>query len=172
MNTNGWILSQEAAVFKARLIQTLKPDAILRVGSTGALQSIISDSKIPRLQVEAPSSSITTRPRTQRKELRRIGYRRFLRGDVRTFPLRKMNLKLLGRSGPELNAEMANLIVGLLNSLGYLMQIGVILSLDSNSVKVYSRVRGTPNSIEIGSIRVSIDGTELVSATTIETLRL
>jgi polynucleotide 5'-hydroxyl-kinase GRC3/NOL9 len=163
INTDGWILGEEAVAFKGELIQAIKPDIVLLVGPTGTLQNLVADSKV-RCQHVAASRSVAVRSRRQRMELRRIGYRRFLRGAVaRTYPIRKLNMKPSAQPDWKSFTLMKHLIVGLLDSSRFMMQIGIILDLNSDSVRIYSRCRFNPDSVEVGKIRLSMDGAELDS---------
>ena len=58
-------------------------------------------------------------------------------------------------------SELRNLIVGLLDDQGYLLQIGILQSLDEDSFRVYSRTTDHLREIELGNVKLSTDGVEL-----------
>ncbi len=58
-------------------------------------------------------------------------------------------------------SELRNLIVGLLDAQGYLLQIGILQSLDEDSFRVYSRSTEHLKEVELGNVKLSPDGVEL-----------
>lgn len=116
------------------------------------------------MNVEA-SAEVLARSRSDRREIRVAGYRRFLEGGrTRSVALQRVNVRV-PRRFPPLQApqsrEFKNLIVGLLDSQGYLLQIGVLTGLEKEVLRVYSRPVEGLREIEIGFIKLSTDGTEL-----------
>lgn len=116
------------------------------------------------MNVEA-AKEVLARSRSDRREIRFAGYRRSLEGGrTRTIPLRGVNITTPSGfppiQGPE-SCELNNLIVGLLNSQGYLLQIGVLMCLKNEALRVYSKSVEGVRKIEVGYIKLSTDGTEL-----------
>ena len=56
---------------------------------------------------------------------------------------------------------LRNLIVGLLDAQGYLLQIGILQNLDENSFSVYSRPAEGLRDVELGNVKLSPSGVEL-----------
>jgi len=56
---------------------------------------------------------------------------------------------------------LRNLIVGLLDAQGYLLQIGILQNLDENSFSVYSRPAERLKDVELGNVKLSPSGVEL-----------
>ena len=56
---------------------------------------------------------------------------------------------------------LRNLIVGLLDAQGYLLQIGILQNLDENSFSVYSRPVEGLRDVEVGNVKLSPSGVEL-----------
>ena len=158
INTDGWILGQEAIRFKTKLIRTLKPDLVLAVGSTGEIQTLI-EKKIRYMRVEIPQY-VLTRSRVERSEFRAMNYRRFLEGALsRKLSLDEISLKF-PNSKMGLNGDL-NFIVGFLNSEGLLLEIGILLGLNEKSIKIYTRYSGESNQIEVGRVKLLKNGSEL-----------
>jgi polynucleotide 5'-kinase involved in rRNA processing len=53
------------------------------------------------------------------------------------------------------------LIIGLLDERGYLIQIGVLLYTEAETVRVYSRVAKGVRRIELGYVKLTTTGKEL-----------
>jgi polynucleotide 5'-hydroxyl-kinase GRC3/NOL9 len=164
INTDGWVLEPEAILYKIKLIDAIEPDLVLGIATGTELQPILSGSRARSMNVEA-SAEVLARSRSDRREIRVAGYRRFLEGGrTRSVALQRVNVRV-PRRFPPLQApqsrEFKNLIVGLLDSQGYLLQIGVLTGLEKEVLRVYSRPVEGLREIEIGFIKLSTDGTEL-----------
>ena len=163
INTDGWIQDPEATLYKVRLISAIDPDLIIGIARHNELDPILSGSKASSLRVEAPEE-VLTRSRTDRRELRTAGYRRFLKGAAtKTFQLQSVRVKL-PRGIPELQQvprrDLRNTIVGLLDNEGFLLGIGVLLEFEKNSLRIYSKIVQDVSVIELGLVKLSLDGTE------------
>jgi polynucleotide 5'-hydroxyl-kinase GRC3/NOL9 len=164
INTDGWVLDPEAIVYKAELIEAVRPDLVLAMAVGGELESIISKTSIASMRIEAPAT-ILTRSRSDRREIRTAAYRRFLDGGkTRTYSLRETGVRLPpGLTLAQLagDSELRNLLVGLVDEEGFLLQIGVLLGLEKESVRVYSRSADSLKEIELGYVKLTTDGVEL-----------
>ena len=164
INTDGWALDPEAILYKIKLITATEPDLVVGLATGTELQPILSGSRAISINVEAPEI-VLTRSRSDRREIRIAGYRRFLDGGTtRTLPLRKVKVRM-PKGFPPLQSrysrELSNLIVGLLDEKGYLLQIGVLLDFGTGLLKVYSRPIEGVREIELGYVKLSTDGVEL-----------
>jgi polynucleotide 5'-hydroxyl-kinase GRC3/NOL9 len=164
INTDGWVSDPDAIIYKAALIEAVRPDLVLGIAIGGELEPILSRAAAISMQIEAPTT-ILMRSRRDRREIRAAAYRRFLDGGrARRYSVREIRVKLpYGSPQPELvqPSELRNLVVGLLDSEGYLLQIGVLLSLEEDSAKVYSRHADHLKEIELGYVKLSTAGAEL-----------
>ena len=164
INTDGWVLDHEAIIYKVKLIDAVRPDLVLGIAAGGELEPIMSKISAMSMRIEAPTT-ILPRSQSDRRQIRTSGYRRFLNGGAtRVYPTRAIRLELpIGVSSVETTrmSQLRNLIVGLLNDQGFLLQIGVLLSLDDNSLRVYSRAVDHLAGIELGYVKLSTDGAEL-----------
>jgi len=164
INTDGWILDPEAIIYKVKMIEAIEPDIVLGISVGNELQPILSSSRARSLRVESPKN-ILARSRNDRRENRTAGYRRFLDGGkVSTYSLRAIALRLPDEIRPSdlrMNTGLNNLIVGMLDEQGFLVQIGVILVLGTDSLQVYGGPSQGVKSIEVGYVRLSTEGVEL-----------
>jgi len=164
INTDGWVLDPEAILYKIKLIAAIEPDLVLGIATGTELQPILSKSRTRSMNVEA-SKEVLARSRSDRREIRMGGYRRFLDGGrTRSIPLQKVNVRIPKRLPPlqsPKSRELNNLIVGLLDDQGYLLQIGVLIDVGKDVLRVHSRCVDGVREIEIGYVKLSTDGTEL-----------
>jgi polynucleotide 5'-kinase involved in rRNA processing len=56
---------------------------------------------------------------------------------------------------------LSNLVVGLLNNDGYMLQIGILMGLGDGIARVYSRPVEAVRTLEVGYVRLSTSGAEL-----------
>lgn len=164
INTDGWVLDPEAIMYKLDLISAIKPDLVIGISTGTELDPILSASATRSMRVEV-SQVVLTRSRTDRRDIRSASYRRFLDGGaVRTLSLRNVQAKMPNGLPPIQrwqSRDLQNLIVGLLDDEGYLLQIGVLLSFDGEFIKVYSKPFARVREIELGYVRLSTGGIEL-----------
>jgi polynucleotide 5'-hydroxyl-kinase GRC3/NOL9 len=164
INTDGWVLDPEAIIYKVDLIETIQPDLVLGIAIGRELEPILSKGAVTSMKIEAPGT-VLTRSRTDRREIRTAGYRRFLDGArTGTFSMRETQVRLpkeLRSIRMAQSSDLENLIVGLLDDNGYMLQLGVLLSLGEDSLRVYSRPVDRLVEIELGYVKLSTDGVEL-----------
>ena len=151
-------------MYKFGLIAAIKPDLVIGIPVWTELEPILSASAARSIRVEA-SRAVLTRSRTDRRELRDVRYRRFLEGGfARTLSLRNIHATMPVGLPPIQrwqDRDLENLIVGLLDDDGYLLQIGVLLKFEKGYLKIYSRPAEGVREIEIGYVQLSTDGSEL-----------
>ena len=163
VNTDGWVHDAAAIMYKRELISTVNPDKLVGIGPIDSFNSVVHTTKIHPLVVESPEV-ILIRTRRERKEIRRIGYQRFLaRSTSYTLKLDNVKLKLrksIMEAFSKRNINMSNVILGFLNDKGFLDQIGILESMTRSNLTVYSRRNHQPVIIEFGYVRLARDGTE------------
>ena|SRR5208337_3036363 len=164
INTDGWVADPEAIQYKIDLIAQTKLDLVIGLGFGNELQPILAGSGAQSMSVE-PAKDVLSRSRSDRRKIRIDGYRRFLDGgSVRAFALSEVqlsipeNLSFLGKSK---RSELRDIIVGLLDENRYLVQIGILLALDSRTVRVYCRPAEGIHTIELGYVKLATNGNEL-----------
>jgi len=163
INTDGWALEPEAILYKKELIETIHPDLVLGIATGRELEPILSRAGAS-MRIEAPQL-VLARSRSDRRQIRTASYRRYLEGGKPTAYSRgNIRIRLPNASATSRStriSELMNLIVGLLDDEGYLVQIGVLLNVDEEKLKVYSRPTDRLTEIELGHVKLSTEGVEL-----------
>jgi len=170
VNTDGWVSGSEAALYKLRMLDELHPDITLGVGD-GDISSILETGNRATLLVGSPDT-IKERTRIDRRELRSLGYQKYLYGaSLRTFRMNGVKLRHcmategmnLGRVSRSSLDNLKDTIVGFLDADDLLLEIGVLKHVvpSTRTVKIWSRVSNAPAKIEIGEVRLNSDGREL-----------
>ncbi|MGP8127587.1 MAG: Clp1/GlmU family protein [Candidatus Bathyarchaeia archaeon] len=164
INTDGWIADSEAIQYKIDLISRIKPDLVIGLGFGNELQPILAGSRAQSMSVE-PASEVLSRSKSDRRKIRVNGYRRFLDGgSMRTFTLREVQVSIpesLSFLAKSKASELRNLIVGLLDENRYLAQIGVLLTFEFGTIRVYCKPAEEIRTIELGYLKLSTNGNEL-----------
>jgi polynucleotide 5'-kinase involved in rRNA processing len=164
INTDGWILDPAAALYKSKLISTIKPDIVIGIGSRTELQPIIDISRAKWMTVE-PSHVVLQRSRNDRRVIRNFGYRRFLQGSyVHTVSLKHMNMRIrtsLREPLSQQSSDLDNLIIGLLDGEGFMLHVGILMRIEDECLKVFTRSIQGVKGFEIGYVKISTAGSEL-----------
>jgi polynucleotide 5'-kinase involved in rRNA processing len=170
VNTDGWVSGSEAALYKLQMLDELHPDITLGIGD-GDISTILETGNRTTLLVGSPDT-IKERTRTDRRELRSLGYQKYLNGaSLRTFHMNGVKLRHciateemnLGRVSRSSLDNLKDTIVGFLDEDDLLQEIGILKHVvpSTRIVKVWSRVSNAPVKIEIGEVRLNNDGREL-----------
>lgn len=164
INTDGWVLDPEAVIYKIRMIEAIQPELILGISNGTELQPILSRARGRSFRIDAPQN-VLARSRSDRREIRTAGYKRFLDGSkTRTYALSDIKLTLpkgVSSVKAATSLDLKNLIVGLLDHEGYLLQIGILEELGRSSLRLHSRAANEVKEIQLGHVKLSIDGVEL-----------
>ncbi len=171
VNTDGWVTGSEAVNYKVQMLNELNPDIALGIGSNGDIPEILQAGNLATLLVGSPDI-IKERTQVDRRELRALGYQKYLAGaSVKTLRLDRIELQD-SLSSETLNVnrlprwqleDLKEAIVGLLDANGFLQEIGVLKDIIPSKIttKIWSRTAVIPSKIEIGGVRLSHDGREL-----------
>lgn len=164
INTDGWTLDPEAIRYKISLISAIKPDIVVAMGSEVALRPILDTTQTTQVSAEA-SQAILPRSRNDRKKIRKAAYQRFLQGStIQTLRMDELRIKLrtsIQESFSRREFKLNNIIVGLLDEESYMLQIGVLLGIRTNTLQLYSKSPKEATSLEFGYVKLSINGLEL-----------
>jgi polynucleotide 5'-hydroxyl-kinase GRC3/NOL9 len=164
INTDGWVLDPEAISYKINMINAIKPDLVVGLAAHSELQPLLSASHAHSLRINT-AEEILKRSRSDRRQIRVASYRRYLEGGkAQTIPLNGVSV-LAPREFPSIqastNRELKGLVVGLLDDNGYMLQLGIFMSLESEGMRVYSRSVEGVRKMDFGYVKLSTDGTEL-----------
>jgi polynucleotide 5'-hydroxyl-kinase GRC3/NOL9 len=88
INTDGWVLGEEAVQYKLRLVKRIAPRVVVGIQQQNELTPIFTALKgIKVISIDSPSA-IKKRVREKRKILRELSYKKYLKGaKVQSFPL-------------------------------------------------------------------------------------
>jgi len=170
VNTDGWIAENDAVQYKLQMLDELEPDITLGIGGS-EISPILQAGNRTSLLVGSPDT-IKERTWVDRRELRSLGYRKYLAGaSLKT--LRIDGVKLRRCLTPENlvldhfpRSQLENLkdaIVGFLDADDFLQEIGILKDVipSARMAKIWSRILDIPAAIEIGDVKLNNDGREL-----------
>jgi len=118
VDTDGWIEGEEAVNYKAQLIEKLNPDIIFCIQQKDELTPFLNSlEKFVKVVVDSPSV-IKQRSRERRRNLRELGYTKYLRNaKVQSLPLNWLKIEengIFGLGGTHENTRQARKIYELL----------------------------------------------------------
>jgi polynucleotide 5'-hydroxyl-kinase GRC3/NOL9 len=118
INTDGWIEDEDAIYYKIKLVEELAPDVVFCIQQNEDMATLINAlEKFRKTVVESPSA-VGQRNRERRKNLRELGYVKFLRkAKVESLPLSWVKVEeseMFGLDGGRENAQRARKIHELL----------------------------------------------------------
>jgi polynucleotide 5'-hydroxyl-kinase GRC3/NOL9 len=88
IDTDGWIEGEDAAKYKIQLVEKLEPDIIFCIQQKDEMMPILNNLRKFRTATVDSSQAIRQRSREKRKDLRELGYIKYLRNaKVQSFPL-------------------------------------------------------------------------------------
>jgi len=164
INTDGWVAEREAARYKISLISQVQPELVLGLACGDELQAILDTVQSHVMRVSA-AENVLSRSRADRKMLRTWGYRRFLSGGE-TMKIPFSNVRFSApKHFPAITAvnrsALRNLIIGIIDAAGYLTNIGILLDVEPDGVRIYSKQRDAISQIELGFVKLTPSGREI-----------
>jgi polynucleotide 5'-hydroxyl-kinase GRC3/NOL9 len=163
VNTDGWIADLAAMLYKVNLLTEVTPDLVLALAYSNELEGILGNASFNALKVDA-SKEVLERSRVDRRAIRTEGYRKFLEGAVtQNIDLKKTQLSLqpLDRAEIAGDGALRNLIVGILDARGFLLEIGILIDVEGQLAKIFSRATGAFSKVEVGYVKLSTSGREI-----------
>lgn len=170
VNTDGWVSGSEAVLYKLQMLDELQPDTTLGIGGSD-ISPILQAGNGTTLLVGSPDT-IKERSRLDRRELRSLGYQKYLAGaSLRSFRINGTRLRHcmtigdldLDRASRSWVENLKDTVVGLLDADGMLREIGILKDIvpSARMVKIWSRISNLPAKIEVGDVKLNNDGREL-----------
>ena len=164
INTDGWILDSEAVVYKNLLISMVRPDIVIGIGPENSLRPLLDTTKSHWILAET-SRAILPRTRSDRREIRKSGYRRFLDGSaIHTLRLNDVKMQLrsnIKHAFSTRSPQLHNVLVGFLDEEGFMHQIGILETIMGDCLRIYSKTMHKTTILELGQVMLSRDGSEL-----------
>lgn len=164
INTDGWVAEPAAVQYKIRLITDINPNLVLGITYREELLPILGSIRSPSMKVDV-SKEVLERSRTDRRKIRAEGYRKALKGATTyRIPLRSVKIfsptSSLAMAAQNRNC-LRSRIIGLLDESGYLLQLGIVRDIESETLRVYCRPAPTVRRIQLGYVRLSMSGREI-----------
>jgi len=181
VNTDGWVDGEEAINYKVELVKVVHPEYVIVIKTADELKQRVSNLENVKVLFVDPPENIKKRDRETRKILRESAYKKYLRdAKIRSFPLAWV--KIHGgaefdwlaeeKSGKIRNkedrlsvssTEAEGLLVALKDAGDTVLGIGIICQVDCEKslVKIWTPVKGTVSTIELGQIRLDKEGNEV-----------
>lgn len=164
INTDGWVVGDDAYTFKARMINEISPDLVVLIQSGCDVAPILDAIKVTAIKVQSPTV-IRRRTREERRRLREFSYRKHLAdGIVRQIDFD--NVRLRGgevRNGRLIGAaQKLHSIVGFLDD-DLLVGIGILKGVEQRKgvLRIYTPFRKPVGTIEFGAVKLDEAGREL-----------
>lgn len=157
INTDGWILGEEAKAYKIDLINAASPSLIVGLGSEDVLKPILEEASKPFVILDSPQL-IRKRSQEERKILREDSYRSYLKnGKILVLPVNQVEVRFFDSS------IEVNTLLGLLNKDEWLIGLGVLKEFkDKKIMKIYTSVKKEDVKIvEFSGVKVNEEGREL-----------
>lgn len=156
VNTDGWVESEEAVAYKSRLAEELNPDIIFCIQQNDELSPLlVALAKFRKSTVEFPLA-IRQRSREKRRDLRELGYIKYLaNAKMQTWLLKLIAIE--GQSGAQARQTWEEgLLLGLYDAQRKFLGIGVLRKVDyvRNALKIFTSVSTRPASIAFGKVRL------------------
>ncbi len=158
VNTDGWILGEEATQFKLQVIKALNPDVVFCLYKLEAPQLFCEyiEKTQPSFKIVQVESPVTVRERNmeRRRNLRELGFANYMtNARLQTYPLSQIEAET--ENGFELaNAE--NRLVALCDAKKRFLGIGVLRRVDSQRkiAKIFTAVKEKPSTVILGKVKL------------------
>jgi polynucleotide 5'-hydroxyl-kinase GRC3/NOL9 len=158
INTDGWILDEEAIAYKLRMIKQLETDTTIILDEGNELYNVFEPNR-SFMRIQVPKF-IKTRGREERKKIREHNYKKYLRNAIhRNFSLNGIMIESLLSKRIQ-SGEM----LGFIDPNGFLIGIGILeyINRKKQILRAYTNVNDrNVTSIECGNIRLMYNGTEI-----------
>jgi len=164
INTDGWVSEPAAVRYKTHLVADISPCLVLGLAYGDELQPILTGIRSSSLRVNA-AREVLERTRGDRRRIRTNNYQQSLEGaTTHRVLLRNIDLSIPTHF-PSVTVEnrywLRNLIIGILDENGYLLQLGILRDIERNALRIYSRPISPIRRIGVGYVKLSISGREI-----------
>jgi polynucleotide 5'-hydroxyl-kinase GRC3/NOL9 len=165
VNTDGWVIGEEAVQYKSRLVEEIGPDAVFCIQQESELTPLLAVLEgFGKTLIESPLA-LRQRSREKRRDLRELGYSKYLQGArVKTWTLKLLSIE--EQSVAQIKqSEEYGLLLGLYDSQKKFLGIGILRKIDyeRKALKVLTPVSAKPSSISFGKVRLDENLKEIQS---------
>ncbi len=156
VNTDGWVEGEEAVEYKSLLAEKLEPQMVLCIQQKDELKPLLATLTKFRKIVTDTSSAAKQRSREKRKNLREMGYAKYLiDAKMKSLPLNQLTLE--EKTALQIKqSEGSGLLLGLYDAQRKFLGIGVLREVDSvrKTLKVLTSVSVKTKSVSFGKVRL------------------
>lgn len=168
INTDGWIQGDYAKEYKVNMVKAVKPTVLVGIQHEEELEPILHASEdvgVRVCRIEA-SSAAQRREKEERKKLRELGYRKFLRPPtLRLIPVSWVNIEDSPVSFEKLGIALreSGVLVGLLSRERKFLGLGVLtdINYEKGVLKIYTPIKDRVDLIQFSRIKMDKEGREL-----------
>ncbi|MEM4733727.1 MAG: Clp1/GlmU family protein [Candidatus Bathyarchaeia archaeon] len=156
INTDGWVEGDDAARYKAQLVERLKPDIIFHIQQKNEPASLIEAIHFNKIVVES-SFAVKQRSPEKRRLLREMSYAKYFAGaKVRSLLLSQLKLEEKEFWQIKQTAERG-LLVGLYGAHRKFLGIGIVQEIDPKrkTLKILTSVSAVPSIVDFGKMRLN-----------------
>ncbi len=180
VNTDGWVVEEDAVKYKSRLVEELEPDLVFCIQQKDELAPLLDVlEKFRKTIVDSPIA-IRQRSREKRKNLRELGYVKYLgNAKVQSLPMGWVKIKEEGLLGSGIEwanvqqtkkveevvrkkvvlvrgGEGEGLLLGLCDSQRKFLGIGVLREIDYSrrTLKIFTPVSERISNIILGKVKL------------------
>jgi polynucleotide 5'-hydroxyl-kinase GRC3/NOL9 len=158
VNTDGWVLGEDAVKYKLQLIEKLAPHIVLYIQQNSELELLLQRlEKFRKVLVDSPSAT-KERNMEKRKNLRELNYIKYLENaKVKTLSLNRLNIDLKTFClSPQAETSLRGLLLGLHDAYNRFLGIGVLQGINSENrtVKALTAVDVDPAWVAVGKVRL------------------
>jgi len=157
VNTDGWVLGEDAVKYKVQLAEKLAPDIIIGIQNNFELEPLLAElGKFRKIIVETPRW-VKEKTKEKRKNIRERGYAKYLAGaKMKKWSLSGLTLQHLCVDILKNDRQKSwkGLLTGLHNKKMKFLGIGVLQNLDlkNGTLKVLTAVNTDPTYIVLGKV--------------------
>lgn len=161
VNTDGWVLGEDAVAFKKRLAEEVKPDVVFFLKRRGEPLNFSCwfAEAFAGFKVELIDSPLVVgeRNREKRKSLRELGFAKYLENArMRVYSTDNVLVEGLEKASLFELGNVENLLVGLQDAKRCYLGIGIIRCVDLGRkvLGVFTAVEETPAIVCLGAVRL------------------
>ncbi len=157
VNTDGWVLGEDAVKYKVQLAEKLAPDIIIGIQNNCELEPLLAELERFRKIIVAAPRWVKEKTKEKRKNIRERGYAKYLAGaKIKKWSLSALTLQYLcvGILKNDSQKSWKGLLIGLHDSKMKFLGIGILQNLDlkNGTLKVFTAVNTGPTYIILGKV--------------------
>jgi polynucleotide 5'-hydroxyl-kinase GRC3/NOL9 len=158
INTDGFVIGNDAIRYKLNLIRELKPDVVVGVQIQNELEELMSYLGGGGVLTVEPSQALSRRTPEKRKILREMTYAKYLRkSKLQCYPLSQITVEPKN-AVPKTQKPEKGVLVGLYGRGSRFLGIGVLRAVNPNrrTLKVQTAVITKPHRLIIGKVFLNL----------------